>query len=441
MVGMTAARPDAPTAAMLAADVRRGRTDPVELVERALVRLAETDGEIAAFVHVDALGAREQARELASRGREGGPLHGVPVAVKDLFDVEGQCTRAGSRVPPGPPAGRDAVAVRRLREAGAVVIGRTRTHEFAWGLTTWHPQLGGSRNPHDPQRVTGGSSGGSAAAVAAGVVPLALGTDTGCSLRLPAAWCGVVGHKPTHGSVPLDGVLPLAPSLDVAGAVTRDVTDARLALEVLAYRALPAQAAVSALRIGVVDASSTTSAVQAAVADAAQVWREIEQVTLPLAETYERLYAAVMGGEALAEHRRSGRWPEHAALYGDDVRSRLERSEWLSVSDLAAAAELRQQLRAHVDALFDRVDLLLLPVVSCGPSRTDAPDVRPDGAGPLRGAVLPWTVLANLCGLPACAVPQGRDDDGLPVAVQVVGPPGADARVLDAAAALHHLAN
>lgn len=430
------ARAGAPTARELAAAVRAGRTDPVELVEQALARIRECDDVVRAFVRVDAEGAREQARQRAADGRSGGPLHGVPVAVKDLYDVEGQVTRAGSLVPAGPAAARDAVAVRRLRDAGAVVLGRTRTHEFAWGLTTWHPGHGGTRNPHDPRRTAGGSSGGSAAAVAAGAVPLALGTDTGCSIRLPAAWCGLVGHKPTHGAVPLDGVLPLAPSLDVAGAIVRDAGDARLALAVLTGRSLPEPAAVAGLRVGRVAAPDATPAVQSAMADAAARWARVSLAGLPLADRIERLYATVMGGEAVVEHRRSGRWPAHAGSYGADVRNRIERADQLTGQQLAAARQLRLELRRDVARLFDDVDLLLLPVASCGPSTTDDPDQRPDGGGPLRSAVLPWTVLVNLCGLPACAVPMGVDDDGLPVAVQVVGPPGADARVLDAAAAL-----
>ena len=324
----------------------------------------------------------------------------------------------------------------RLREAGAVVLGRTRTHEFAWGLTTWHPDLGGAHNPHDLTRVTGGSSGGSAAAVAAGVVPLALGTDTGCSLRLPAAWCGVVGHKPTHGAVPTAGVLPLAPSLDVVGAITRDAADARLALEVLTGRQLPPQEEVMTLRVGLVDAGSTAPEVRAAVSSAARRWSRVQDVALPFADSYESLYATVMGAEALAGHRAAGHWPGQADLYGADVRSRLERCERLTGTELADAEQRRTSLRKAVRELFLQVDLLLLPVASCGPSTVADPDHRPGGAGPLRGAVLPWTVLANLCGLPACAVPAGVDEQGMPVAVQVVGPPGADGRVLDAACAL-----
>jgi Asp-tRNA(Asn)/Glu-tRNA(Gln) amidotransferase A subunit family amidase len=423
----------APSARELAAAVRAGRTDPVELVERALARLAECQDDLLAFVEVDADGARAQARELARRAPQG-PLHGVPVAVKDLYDVAGQVTRAGSSVPPGPAAARDAVAVARLRAAGAVVLGRTRTHEFAWGLTTWHPARGGTRNPWDTDRTAGGSSGGSAAAVAAGVVPLALGTDTGCSIRLPAAWCGLVGHKPTHGLVPLDGVVPLAPSLDAGGALVRDAADARLALEVLSGRPLPAPAPVDGLRLGRVALEGLPAVVAAALAATGA-----RELALPYADRLAALYGTVQGAEALAWHRATGRWPRSADDYGQDVRSRLERCEQLTAAQVEAAARDRVRLRTDVDRLFEEVDLLLLPVASCGPSRTASPDDRPDGSGPLRSAVLPWTVLANLCGLPACAVPVGLDGEGQPAAVQVVGRRGDDARVLDAAAALRRV--
>ena len=431
----------APSALELAADVRAGRTGPVELVERALARLAECDADVRAFVHVDAEGALEQARAAAAQRDGRGPLHGVPVAVKDLFDVAGQVTRAGSAVPPGPPAVLDAPAVVRLREAGAVVLGRTRTHEFAWGITTQHAVLGGTADPWDTTRVPGGSSGGSAAAVAAGVVPLALGTDTGCSIRLPAAWCGLVGHKPTYDTVPRGGVLPLATSLDHVGALVRTAADARLALAVLQGRALPAPVAVAELRAGLVEAPAAPGVARAlagAVERAAAAGLRLERADQPIADRLVEVYGAVQGEEALALHRAAGRWPQHAAAYGPDVRARLRACERLTPDALTQARDLREQLRRDTAALFERVDLVLLPVAVCGPPTTAQPDraVLAQGPGRVRDGVLPWTVWANLCGLPACSVPAGLDDDGLPVGLQVIGPPGADARVLDAAAAL-----
>ena len=409
---------DAPTARALAADVRAGRADPVELVERALARLQECDAELGAFVHVDAEGAREQARRLAGTDPVGA-LHGVPVAVKDLYDVAGQVTRAGSEVPAGPPAPADSPAVARLRTAGAVVLGRTRTHEWAWGITTQHVRLGGTGNPYDTARVPGGSSGGSAAAVAAGIVPLALGTDTGCSVRLPAAWCGLVGHKPTHGAVPLSGVVPLAPSLDTGGVLVRDVADTRLGLGVLGVD-LPPPAPLTGLRLGV---AGDRPEVQDAAARSG-----LARTDVVLPDGLERLYGEVQGPEAYGWHTATGRWPQHADAYGPDVRGYLELLGRARPEDAARAQEQRARLREQVAELFTRVDLLVLPVATCDPPLRDGDSVRHD--------VLPHTVLANLCGLPACAVPAGLSEAGLPRSVQVVGPPGADGRVLDLAAAL-----
>ena len=426
------AAPDVPTAAAVASWVRARRVDPVEVAERALARLDAVDGDVRALVHVD----REAVlAEAAERRGSTGPLAGVPVAVKDLFDVAGQRTAAGSRVPPGPPAARDAAAVARLRAAGAVVLGRSRTHEHAWGLTTWHPDLGGTRNPHDLDRTAGGSSGGSAAAVAAGVVPLGLGTDTGCSVRLPAAWCGLVGHRPTSGLVPLDGVVPLAPTLDVAGPLARTPEDALLALEALSGQRLraPAPAAPRVARPAAPDVDDAVGTALEAVVAALRPAQVVDAV-LPAGHLLRRTYAAVQGAEGLAVHRERGWWPAHADDYGADVRARLEASERLTEDDVRAAREERARVRAAADALLADVDVLVLPVAACGSSRTQAPDDRPDGRGPLRDAVLPWTVLANLADLPACAVPAGTDDDGLPVGVQLVGRRGADAVVLALAA-------
>ncbi|GHH86005.1 amidohydrolase [Streptomyces sulfonofaciens] len=225
------------TVAGLAALLRAGGLTAADLTERSLEAIARLDGRLGAFVTVDAEGARRAARqadaELAA-GRDRGPLHGVPVAVKDVIDVAGLPVTMGSAHFAGHVADTDAECVRRLRAAGAVVVGKTTTHEFAYGPTGDRTANGPSRNPVDPTRMSGGSSGGSAVAVAAGMVPLALGTDTGGSVRIPAALCGVSGFKPAYGTVPTDGVFPLAASLDHVGVLARTPEDCRLGYEALA---------------------------------------------------------------------------------------------------------------------------------------------------------------------------------------------------------------
>ncbi|TAL18018.1 MAG: amidase [Frankiales bacterium] len=436
------ADPAAPAAAELARAVRDGSRSPVELVGHALRRLDEVDREISAFVGVAADRALAEAEVLAAEAADGrlrGPLHGVPVAVKDLYDVAGEVTRAGSRVPPtGRPAVADAAAVARLRAAGAVVIGRTRTHEYAWGMTTQHETLGGTRNPHDTSRTPGGSSGGSAAAVAAGVVPLALGSDTAASIRLPAAWCGLVGHKPTHGAVDLTGCVPLAPSLDVGGALVRTVEDARLAQLVLSGVDLRrTRDSLSGLRVGLPRDPTAPAPDRGIAAVLDRALADVDAVELPAPpwEVQRRVLLATQGAEAVAYHRSLGHWPDRAADYGSDVRSRLAAAAALTADDLESGARDRADVLRQVAGMLDAVDVLLLPVAGSGPSRVDDPDtVTVDGrAVPLRDQVLPHTLLANLCGLPACSVPVGLDPDGLPVGLQVVGAPGADALVLDVA--------
>jgi Asp-tRNA(Asn)/Glu-tRNA(Gln) amidotransferase A subunit family amidase len=217
-------------------------TAPLEVVRTLLARIDEHDRRLGSFVTLcgeDALAAAATMTRELSEGTNRGPLHGVPVAVKDIMDVAGIPVTCGTEALPVRTPIVDAVCVARLRAAGAIIVGVTRTHEIAWGLTTQHSRLGGTRNPWGETRIPGGSSGGSAAAVAAQFVPLALGSDTGGSCRLPAAFCGVNGWKPTYGSIPADGILPLAHSLDHVGLIGRSVEDIALGDAVLRQTGCP----------------------------------------------------------------------------------------------------------------------------------------------------------------------------------------------------------
>ena len=224
----------------LGAGYRSGRFTPVDVVEQALERLLRLEPALNAFANPMADVVRAQALQATidlAAGRDLGPLHGIPVAIKDLIEVAGMPTGYGSQVHAPRMADHDALLVARLRAAGAVIFGKTNLLEYAYGIA--HPAVGQTNNPHDPSRTAGGSSGGSAAAVAAGIVPLAIGTDTGGSIRIPAAYCGIVGLKPSYGLVPLNGVFPLSCSLDHAGPLARNVEDVALALACLAGCPVP----------------------------------------------------------------------------------------------------------------------------------------------------------------------------------------------------------
>jgi aspartyl-tRNA(Asn)/glutamyl-tRNA(Gln) amidotransferase subunit A len=278
-------------------------------------------------------------------------------------------------------------------------------------------------------------------------VPLGLGTDTAGSIRLPAAWCGLVGHKPTHGRVSLAGVVPLAPSFDHGGALVRTVDDARLALSILLGTELeagPRSADLTGLRIGVVanGAPRADASVQA-VLDG-MLGRSVDagvRLVDARAPEWTRMrdtFFALQASEALGYHRELGHWPDGAELYGEDVRGRLRRAESFTDADIAAGRDHLTRLHHEVNDMFAPVDVVLQLVAGSGPSETASPDeVRVDGApADLRNHVLPHTLLASLCGLPACSIPVGADADGLPVGLQVIGARGQDELVLDVAEGL-----
>ena len=378
------------TAGELLAAFAAGELSPVEVVRDCEARI---DPHLGAFQALCLERAREEAQGAEAAWRRGeptGPLCGVPVAVKDLIDTEGVETTYGSAMFAGHVPGADAECVARARAAGAIVIGKTTTHEFAWGMSM--AGRGGeplTRNPRDPERMTGGSSGGSAVAVACGAAPLALGTDTGGSIRLPAGWCGIHGFKPTHGLLGVGGVFPLAPSLDHVGPMAATAADCGLLFEVLGG---PAPAGPGAPR----------------VADAG---------LLPDGAVAADVYRALMLSEALETHRAAGLYPDRAGEYTPAVLDRIRIAESITDDERAWAREQLDAMRDHMDAVFAEYDLVRSPVASTGPPRFDE-HVDP------RDVAAEHVVIQDLLGLPALALPDGT---------QLTGPRGADAAVLAAA--------
>lgn len=390
----------------IAEGVRAGRLDPVVLVEEAL-RRAEESQHLNAVVHLDAVGARKAA---ADHPRSG-VLAGVPVLVKEIIEVEGLPFRCGS-------AGmdevgrRDAEVVARLRAAGAIVIGLSHTHEFAYGCTGTSNRVGPCRNPHDPSRMTGGSSSGAGAAVAAGIVPLAIGTDTAGSVRIPAALCGVVGFKPAYGTLPVDGVFPLAISLDHVGVLTPTVADAAYA--VAALTDLRVGAGREPERLGVVvneEYLDYTPEVGAAWSAAISGLSTID-VRLPdWAESFQTA-ADLQGPEAAANH--AGRDTSH---YQPDVQDRLREAAAVPRSRYDAARARAAEITAALDELLHEYDAIITPTVLTTAPRIDAVDT-PSGADAVRTQLLRNTRLANLTRHPAITIP--LPTPGLPVGLQVI---------------------
>lgn len=433
--------------------VRAGTLSAVDLVESALGRIGATDTEVQAWVKLDD-GSRGMAAALDEElrgGRWRGPLHGVPVGVKDLVDVAGLPTSAGSRHWSGPDRGvaeADAGVVALLRRAGAVVLGKTTTHEFAFGGTT-----APTRNPRDLTRIPGGSSGGSAAAVAAGHVPLAVGTDTAGSVRIPASYCGTVGFIPSAGRLPRDRVVPLAWSLDRMGLLCQDAVQLAWACRALGISATPAPraealAALRGLRVGIPRAALREPIEPAVVArfeeamnllGAAGVCMEL--VDLPDAGLAVAAARAIYLAESLDFHR--DRWARKPELFGADVRRSLAEAEQLGAADYVRAQRIRRELRSECLRVLAAVDLLLTPTMpTAAPPSADAESGVLHIGGrevSLVDAHLRYNVIANLAALPAGTQPMGPEGDGLPLGLEWVATPGADDRILSAMVAFEAL--
>jgi aspartyl-tRNA(Asn)/glutamyl-tRNA(Gln) amidotransferase subunit A len=408
--------------------LRSGELSPREHIIDVLQRL-EAD-RLNTVVTLDAERALAQAVALTeelAHGRWRGPLHGVALGVKDLIDVAGLPTRCGSDVlADAPPATVDAAAVARLRAAGAIVVAKLHTHEFAYGPTGDVAATGPAHNPHDPTRITGGSSSGPGAAVAAGLVPLALGTDTGASIRTPAALCGAVGLKPAFGHVSTEGVFPLAESLDHVGLIAADTHSASVAWDVLDRTDGTGGGiqppGVVGVRVGIpVDDywqpadPVIAEAVTAAVAALEKAGAQVVEVRTPMIEELAATYAQIVGAEAYATH---ATWlEERPDAYQPATRARLAPFADQSARAYVDAQRTRRRLVPLLREAVDAVDALVLATTRLRATPIGADEV--DGVA-VRPALLALTLPFNLAGWPAVSVP-APVDAGLPVGVQVVG--------------------
>jgi aspartyl-tRNA(Asn)/glutamyl-tRNA(Gln) amidotransferase subunit A len=439
------------TIADAASRLRAGATTAGDLVDAALDAITRFNPATNAFILVDEAGARAAAAEVdaeRARGVDRGPLHGIPISLKDLIDVAGQPTTAASRVLRDRRAGVDATVVTRLREAGAVLIGKTNLHEFALGTTSEESAYGAVMNPHDAGHSAGGSSGGSAAAVACGMGLGSVGSDTGGSIRIPAAACGIVGLKPSIGDVPADGVVPLSVTLDHVGPLARTVRDAFWMWIVLAGQA-PADVerleapALHLRQLGGYFAAPLSGEVRIAFGAALERLRSagvtMSTATLDDTATIVPTYVNIVLPEGAWWHRTY--LDTRAADYTPAVRTRLEAGRAISAVDYLKARETRLEWRRRVDAALEDCDALLLPTLPIVAPPLGAIDVAidPDESHtvPVRSAMLRQTQLFNITGHPAVSLPIAAP--GLPVGLQLVGRRGHTPRLAAIAAACEQI--
>jgi aspartyl-tRNA(Asn)/glutamyl-tRNA(Gln) amidotransferase subunit A len=413
--------------------LRSGQTSAERVTTEYLEQIAALDRRLNAFILVMGQEALRQARdadqELAA-GRDRGLLHGVPISLKDLLDVRGLPTTAASRVREDHIAERDCPAVTHLRHAGAVFLGKTNLHEFAFGTTSEDSAFGPVRNPHDPARSPGGSSGGSAASVAAGMAMATIGTDTGGSIRIPAAACGIVGLKPTFGEVPIDGIVPLSRTFDHVGPLAQSVTDAWTVFKALTgeyFPRPPAGAPSSSLRLAVPRkyfCDLLDDEVRARFEETLESLRRagtrIDEVTLQHAAEIAAIYTHISLADAAAYHASTlDSVPER---YTANVRLRLEMGRYILAEDYARALRGRDLLRREVDAALAEHDALILPTLPIPAPQIGATSVTIGSKQePVRNAMLRLTQAFNVTGHPAISLPCGSTTAGLPCGVQLVG--------------------
>jgi aspartyl-tRNA(Asn)/glutamyl-tRNA(Gln) amidotransferase subunit A len=421
-----------------------------DVTEACLERIAAENGRLNAFISVLADRARADARqadaEIAAGGYRG-PLHGVPISLKDLIDLAGAPTTAASRVLDGHVAAADAAVTARLRGAGAVFLGKCNLHEFAFGTTSEDSAFGPVRNPSDPTRSAGGSSGGSAAAVVTGMGFASIGTDTGGSIRIPAAVCGCVGLKPTIGELPGDGIIPLSRTLDHVGPLARSVADAWLLYHVMAGDRNPPTlqtgiASAHSLHLGFLKPyfmdvleSDVAAAFGAALERLAATGVSLSERSVRHASDTATVYLHLQLPEASAYHARM--LEAHPDLYTPPVRQRLEMGRYVLAEDYVRARDGAEALRREVDAALDGVDALVLPTVPITAQPIGSTSLTVGGQSlPVRALMLRLTQLFDITGHPAISLPCRTPAGGLPVGLQLVGGRDDTARLLSCAATI-----
>jgi aspartyl-tRNA(Asn)/glutamyl-tRNA(Gln) amidotransferase subunit A len=438
------------TAHELLAGYSRRDFTPLEAVEALAARIEQTEPVLNAFFTTTFETARAEAVLAGKRWLEGSarPLEGVPFGVKDLFDTAGVRTTYGSPMYDGHVPSRDARAVELVREAGGILLGKTATDEFAYGIAGVNPHYGPARNPWDPERVSGGSSSGSGVAVAAGCVPLALGSDTGGSIRSPSSFCGIVGFKGTWGAISTDRMWAMGRTLDHAGPMARTPADAALLHRVLVEgsagrpiaRSLQEGLAAPSpgMRLGLcVDleliplAADVRTIFDSAAATFERMGFPPRDVRFPQAADVFSTFVPIRDAETLYTHRTAGLFPSRREEYSELTYTRLAAAEAVGLDEYLIASARRRQLAEAFAALFEDVDVLLAPLATSTPPRIDGEQPDQDAWDGLGLHMVP----ENLLGVPACAVRAGFDRGGLPVGVQLVGAAGADALVLAAAQA------
>ena len=436
------------TIAEIGAALRARKLSARELIDDTLRRADETNARLNLFITITAAAARARAAALdddMACGIDHGALHGIPIAHKDNIFTRGVRTTGGSKLFADFVPDQDAAIVSQLNDAGAIMIGKTGLHELAYGVTSNNPHFGAVRNPWDPERIPGGSSGGSAAAVAAGLVPLATGTDTGGSIRIPASFCGVVGLKPTYDRVDRRGVLPLAMTLDHAGLLAATVRDAALGYGLIAKHAggylPPAHADLRGMRIGVPEgffvdriAPEVMLSFRAAVQTAAALGAHVTEIRLPDAEALNVVGRVVQLAEVSA--LLAGDLDRRDEI-GRDVLLLVEQGRLLPAVDYVNAQRVRRVLARDFSKIWMHLDCLMTPATPITAPKIGEMTVAFGAfSEDVRSAATRLTRPFNVLGWPALAIPCGFSGTGLPIGLQLIAPPQQEDTLLQAGAAL-----